>query len=143
MSQVMCELPPQKQKMFHRIQEVSRITGIKPYVLRYWETEFPALKPEKGQNDQRRYRQSDIDLVLRIKKLLYEEKFTIAGARRHIEAEDGARGSAKRAVRDAATVTPFATLPAATAVRTDTRTLRQRLAAIRQEVIELQSFLAG
>ena len=73
------------RKMFYRINEVSRITAIKPYVLRYWETEFPQLEPGKDSSDQRRYRSTDIDLVFEIKRLLYEEKFTIAGARRHLQ----------------------------------------------------------
>ena len=58
------------EKMFYRINEASRITGLKPYVLRYWETEFKQLKPEKDMGDQRRYRQKDIDLILEIKHLL-------------------------------------------------------------------------
>ena len=69
------------KKLFYKINEVSRITGIKPYVLRYWETEFDQLKPQKDINDQRRYRKSDIDVIQEIKRLLYEERFTIAGAR--------------------------------------------------------------
>jgi DNA-binding transcriptional MerR regulator len=72
------------QKLFYRIQEVAKITGVKSYVLRYWETEFKELSPEKDKNDQRRYRQEDIDLVLKIKDLLYAQKFTIAGARQQI-----------------------------------------------------------
>lgn len=73
------------EKLFYRIQEVSTITQVKPYVLRYWETEFPMLCPEKDENDQRRYRKTDIELILEIKRLLYSEKFTIAGARRRLK----------------------------------------------------------
>lgn len=72
------------EKLFYRINEVSTITQVKPYVLRYWETEFPMLSPEKDENDQRRYRKSDIELILEIKHLLYTEKFTIAGARKQL-----------------------------------------------------------
>lgn len=72
------------EKLFYRINEVSTISQVKPYVLRYWETEFPMLSPEKDENDQRRYRKSDIELVLEIKRLLYTEKFTIAGARKQL-----------------------------------------------------------
>lgn len=72
-------------KLFYRIQEVATITQIKPYVLRYWETEFSMLAPEKDENDQRRYRRCDIELILEIKRLLYSEKFTIAGARRRLK----------------------------------------------------------
>lgn len=69
-------------KLFFRIQEVSKITGVKPHVLRYWETEFPQLSPRKDLNDQRRYTKADIGLVMRIKRLLYEERYTIVGAKR-------------------------------------------------------------
>ncbi|HOE62499.1 MAG TPA: MerR family transcriptional regulator [Candidatus Sumerlaeota bacterium] len=72
-------------KLFYKINEVSRITGIKPYVLRYWETEFESLKPQKDVNDQRRYRKEDIDLIYKIKNLLYDERFTIAGARKQLK----------------------------------------------------------
>jgi DNA-binding transcriptional MerR regulator len=75
------------KKLFYRIQEVAQITGVKPHVLRYWETEFRQLSPRKDMNDQRRYTRADIDLVLRIKKLLYEERFTIAGAKRQLRQE--------------------------------------------------------
>lgn len=74
-------------KLFYRIQEVSRMTGLKPYVLRYWETEFPELSPAKDHSDQRRYRQSDIDVVLAIRKLLYQDRFTIEGARKRLRDE--------------------------------------------------------
>ncbi len=77
------------KKLFYRIQEVSKITGLKPYVLRYWETQFPALAPEKDKSDQRRYRQPDIELILRIQDLLHRQKYTIAGARQLIQSERG------------------------------------------------------
>ena len=77
----------------YSIGEVSRMTGIKAFVLRYWETEFPMLEPEKGSNGRRSYRQEDVDLILKIKRLLYDEGFTIAGARRHLR-EGGAAGEA-------------------------------------------------
>ena len=76
------------EKLFYRINEVSSVTQIKPYVLRYWETEFPMLAPEKDENDQRRYRRGDIELILEIKRLLYTEKFTIAGARKQLRTRD-------------------------------------------------------
>lgn len=75
----------------YSIGEVSRLTGIKAFVLRYWETEFPTLEPEKGSNGRRSYCQDDVDLILKIKRLLYDEGFTIAGARRHLR-DGGAAG---------------------------------------------------
>jgi DNA-binding transcriptional MerR regulator len=75
---------PQIQKDFYRIGEVSRMTDLKPFVLRYWETEFPTLEPVKSASGHRLYRAEDVNMVLRIKRLLYDEGFTIAGARRHL-----------------------------------------------------------
>jgi DNA-binding transcriptional MerR regulator len=74
----------------YRIGEVSRLTDLKPFVLRYWETEFPMLEPVKSASGHRLYRQQDVDMVLRIKRLLYDEGFTIAGARRHLREHSGA-----------------------------------------------------
>ena len=76
--------PPQIKKLYHSIGEVSNITGLKQYVLRYWESEFPQLSPAKNRAGNRIYRQKDIDLVLFIKKLLYEKKYTIEGARQKL-----------------------------------------------------------
>lgn len=72
------------EKNLYRIGEVSRITDTKPFVLRYWETEFPTLQPVKSPKGHRLYRRKDVDTVLLIKRLLYDEGFTIAGARRHL-----------------------------------------------------------
>jgi DNA-binding transcriptional MerR regulator len=74
-------------KLYFRIGEVARLCRLPAYVLRFWETEFPQLKPAKSSSGQRMYRQRDVENVLRIKKLLYEEGFTIAGARQHLRAE--------------------------------------------------------
>ena len=73
----------------YRIGEVSRIADLKPFVLRYWETEFPMLEPVKSSGGIRLYRQEDVDMVFRIKRLLYDEGFTIAGARRHLREHKG------------------------------------------------------
>ena len=73
------------EKRYYRIGEVSKRTGVKPYVLRYWESEFRWMAPTKSRSKQRLYRQRDIDIILLIKRLLWEEKFTIAGARRKLQ----------------------------------------------------------
>jgi DNA-binding transcriptional MerR regulator len=78
------ESPISHEKLYYRIGEVSRITGLKPHVLRYWESEFKVIKPHKEGSLQRLYRRKDLDLILKIKKLLYEEGFTIAGAKKKI-----------------------------------------------------------
>jgi DNA-binding transcriptional MerR regulator len=72
------------ERLYYRIGEVSRITGLKAHVLRYWESEFKVIRPHKEGSLQRLYRRKDLDLILKIKKLLYEEGFTIAGAKKKI-----------------------------------------------------------
>jgi DNA-binding transcriptional MerR regulator len=71
-------------KLYFRIREVSELTQTKPYVLRYWETEFPTLKPAKSKSGHRLYRRQDVEMVLEIKCLLYERGFTIEGARKQL-----------------------------------------------------------
>jgi DNA-binding transcriptional MerR regulator len=80
-----------EETRLYRIGEVSRTAELKPFVLRYWETEFPMLQPVKSPRGHRLYRQEDVDLVLKIKRLLYDEGFTIAGARRNLQ-ESAAHG---------------------------------------------------
>src|SRR5438876_10770193 len=74
-------------KPYYKIGEVCELTGTQPYVLRFWESEFPTLAPEKNRSGQRIYRRQDIDLIQRIKTLLYEKEYTIAGARKVLEVE--------------------------------------------------------
>ena len=74
----------------HKVGAVSEITGLPAHVLRYWESEFPELKPGKTRGGQRRYTAEDIELILRIKELVHEQGFTIAGARRRLQAERAA-----------------------------------------------------
>ena len=76
--------PEIPEKSLFRIGEVSRLTETKTFVLRFWETEFPTLQPVKSPSGHRLYRREDIETVLQIKRLLYEEGFTIAGARKHL-----------------------------------------------------------
>ena len=78
-------------KKYYTIAEASRITGMKPYVLRYWESEFRLLRPSRRESGQRRYSQDDIETVNKIKHLLYVEKFSIAGAKSKLLEERGGR----------------------------------------------------
>lgn len=78
---------PLPDKMYFRIGEVSRLTGLKQHVLRFWETEFPSIAPKKMGSTHRMYRRKDVELILEIKHLLYERRFTIEGARKHLEAK--------------------------------------------------------
>lgn len=71
-------------KLFYKIGEVSKIAGVEPYVLRYWESEFSFLRPRKSKSGQRIYVRKDLDLVLRIKQMLYQDRFTIEGVRKRL-----------------------------------------------------------
>jgi DNA-binding transcriptional MerR regulator len=101
--------PEIPDKLYFRIGEVSRLAGIKPYVLRFWETEFSWLGPKKSGKGHRLYRRKDVELVLEIKRLLYEKRYTIEGARKFLEARpreaagkssDGAAKKSKRSQGD-------------------------------------------
>ena len=75
-------------KLYFKIGEVSKITGVEPYILRYWESEFKIVKPYRTKSNQRLYRKKDLELILKIKKMLYEDKFTIAGAKKKIKSSN-------------------------------------------------------
>ena len=94
--------PEIPDKLYFKIGEVSELLGVEPYVLRYWETEFPVLSPKKSGTGHRLYRRKDVELLLRIKHLLYERKFTIEGARLALttEAKPPKPKSAKAAQRE-------------------------------------------
>jgi len=80
--------PPEiPDKLYFKIGEVSELLGVEPYVLRYWESEFPSLSPKKSGTGHRLYRRKDVELLLRIKHLLYEKRFTIEGARQWLHNE--------------------------------------------------------
>ena len=117
-------------KLFFKIGEVCEITDTQPYVLRYWESEFPALAPAKNSSGQRIYRRKDIETVLRIKQLLYEEGFTIAGAKKRLEAEASGRNS---------TPNPEAA-PSESTPPTDDRT-RQVLLQVKEQLGEILTLL--
>jgi DNA-binding transcriptional MerR regulator len=124
-------------KLFFKIGEVCEITDTQPYVLRYWESEFTALAPAKNSSGQRIYRRRDIETVLRIKQLLYEEGFTIAGAKKRLEAEMGGRVETPQE--------PHAVTPAASGVGSgaepgEDRT-RAALVEVREQLREMLTLL--
>lgn len=83
-------MPPRQQlpdKLYFRIGEVAEIVGVEPHVLRYWETEFRSVKPEKSRKGQRVYSRRDVDVLLKVKDLLYGHRYTIAGAKRKLRNE--------------------------------------------------------
>ena len=108
------------EKIYYRIGEVSRITDIKPYVLRYWESEFRWMAPQKSRSKQRLYRKKDIDMILLIKKLLYEQRYTIAGARRRLRELGVGRAKAGNQVDP-----------------------KREVGRIREELVAIRSILAG
>ena len=86
--------PEIPDKLYFRIGEVSGLVGVEPYVLRYWETEFKAIRPDKTRSNQRLYRRRDVETVLQIKKLLYDEGFRIDGAKKRLREMNGEAPSA-------------------------------------------------
>ncbi len=120
-------------KLYFRIGEVAKIVGVKPYVLRYWETEFPILKPGKTPSRHRLYRRRDVETLLDIKRLLYEEGFTIAGAKKRLK--DGQRLSDEAPPLSQAE--PAVSLP----IRPD-RQQRKILTAIHRDILSLHKLLS-
>ena len=93
------------EKIYFKIGEVCELVGVQAHVLRYWETEFPMLSPQKNKSGQRSYRRRDVEIALRVKQLLYNEMFTIAGARKKLQSEARDGGRTKPAVAEPATST--------------------------------------
>ncbi|RPH55907.1 MerR family transcriptional regulator [bacterium] len=100
-----------QKRLYYKIGEACKALGIQPYVLRYWETEFPALAPSKSRSGQRVYSEKELEIIRRIKELLYDEGYTIAGAKKKLEAEL-ANGSVGGEPGDGETMAPAA-VPAA------------------------------
>ena len=100
------ETPKIPNRLFFRIGDVSELSGVEPYVLRFWEGEFPTLSPKKTSSGQRQYRRKDVETILEIKRLLYDERYTIAGARKALRG----KRKQKRAVQTKGQAAlPFAT----------------------------------
>lgn len=127
-----------KEEKLYKIGEVCRMADVQPYVLRYWETEFPQLAPNKSGGGQRLYNQREIDTILRIKDLLYREGFTIAGAKKQLEAAPSAEASAP----PAPAVAPAATAPPeAPPVRTVTPSVAKAITKVRKELTAILRML--
>lgn len=92
------QAPEIPNKLYFRIGEVARLAGVKPYVLRYWETEFPVIEPKKSGSNHRLYRRKDVEMILEIKRLLYDRRFTIEGARKALGGTKG-RAEPSRTIR--------------------------------------------
>lgn len=124
-------------KLFFKIGEVCDITDTQPYVLRYWESEFPALAPAKNSSGQRIYRRRDIETILRIKQLLYEEGFTIAGAKKRLEAEMAGKADTPSSLA----ALPPDTAPVAEASVDGDASTRSALKEVREQLREILTVL--
>jgi DNA-binding transcriptional MerR regulator len=120
-------------KLYFSISEVAEMTSVKPHVLRYWESEFPELRPKKNRAGNRSYREKDIRTVMTIRDLLYQEGYTIAGARNRLKD----RGKGDEPVRAAARVEVAEAAPEASAVPASGRLLRE----MKKELLELRKRL--
>jgi DNA-binding transcriptional MerR regulator len=122
---VFSEIP---DKLYFKIGEVADLIGVKPYVLRYWETEFPEIAPGKSKSKQRLYKRKEVELILKIRDLLYREKFTIEGARQHLKETPR---KAKDKAKD-----PQITLPLGTKGLS-----KDLLKALKKKLLELEKIL--
>src|SRR5262245_31159903 len=154
MSQAATAIP---QKLFFKIGEVCELAGVQAHVLRYWETEFPTLAPQKNRAGQRTYRRRDVEMALRIKELLYDEQYTIAGAKKKLANE--LRGGSIREPNTASAAKPgmrslkpppslagkFASAPAVTSDEPqeaqDFKPTSEQKSALRQIARELREIL--
>lgn len=122
--------PEIPNRLFFRIGDVAELAGLEAYVLRYWETEFPVLKPKKTSNGQRQYRRKDVEVVLEIKRLLYDEGYTIAGARKALKDKSRARKARAVAPKREAQGALFAD-PSQETIEMIKKELRELLALLR------------
>jgi DNA-binding transcriptional MerR regulator len=120
---------------FYKIGEVCAMTDTQPYVLRFWESEFPLLAPRKSRSGQRLYEKKDVDLVLKIKALLYDEEYTIAGARKRLEELGFSSGAEEQPS------VPRKAAPTRSPARGGKEAPAQRMASLRRELLELKRLL--
>jgi len=134
-------------KLYYRIGEVAGIVGVEPHVLRYWETEFPSIRPQKSRSGQRVYSRKDVDRLLRVKELLYAQRFTIAGARQRLKDSSSEPGAQALEASALAPVPETGAEPLATAteaakvdqlgLRSAAQALRETLLAVRSDVCRM------
>jgi DNA-binding transcriptional MerR regulator len=134
-------------KLYYRIGEVAGIVGVEPHVLRYWETEFPSIRPQKSRSGQRVYSRRDVDKLLRVKELLYAQRFTIAGARQRLRepasavsvvpVPSGSEGSEGAVSSVPSTVSVSASAPSPDGRSSAAQSLRTTLLGVRGDVSRL------
>ena len=130
-------------KLYFRIGDVARLCNLPAYVLRFWETEFPQLKPNKGGTGQRLYRKRDVEVVLEIKRLLYDEGFTIAGARRLLGEKRRAGSETAASSRGGSDAAKPADRMAAKLVETKKDANKPKIKDLRQEMRDLLTLLGS
>jgi DNA-binding transcriptional MerR regulator len=138
------------EKLFFRIGEVCELIRVQPHVLRYWETEFPMLAPQKNPAGQRVYRRKDVEMVMRIRELLYDEKFTIAGAKKKLIEETRSSAVKVKAARpeparveDAPAQAEAKAVPAPTDATEQTPEARLAIKVLKQNLDDLLTLLNG
>ncbi len=146
MSQAAIAIP---EKLFFKIGEVCELAGVQAHVLRYWETEFPMLAPQKNRAGQRTYRRRDVEMALRIKELLYDEQYTIAGAKKKLA--NDLRGPNRESAPLAKPKPPTRTLQpppslaarfsSTTAAATEAKPTGEQRASLRQIAVQLREIL--
>ena len=127
-------------KLYFRIGEVAQLAGVEPYVLRFWESEFPQLAPKKSGSGHRLYRRKEVEMVLEVKRLLYEKRFTIEGARRHFEQSKKKGGAAAKSTA-AGAAPPRPAEPPMQAMLFGAPAAPPGLDAIKQEISSILEFL--
>ena len=125
-------------KLYYKIGEVAKFTGVKTHVLRYWETEFKAIRPNKSRSNQRLYRKQDVELILHLKDLLYNQGFTIAGARKKLR-EKPAGNAAEMAAKPATKTAGDGQLALPLSESVDLKLLRE----IREDILQLKKSLGS
>lgn len=123
-------------KLYYKIGEVAKFTGVKTHVLRYWETEFKAIRPNKSRSNQRLYRKQDVELILHLKDLLYNQGFTIAGARKKLR-EKPASNRTESAPKPAAKSAAEGQLALPLSESVDLKLLKE----IREDILQLKKSL--
>ena len=129
------------KKLYYKINEVAKITDLKPHVLRYWESEFKGLAPAKDENDQRRYCPKDIDTILEIKHLLYEEGFTIKGARTKLRSRS--RQPAAQVIDVKMSRGGKQAASKRKGLKKSLRTVHGKVAGVRKEIADLCAYLSA
>ncbi len=139
------EEPQIPEKLYFKIGEVSKILGVKPYVLRYWETEFKEIGPIKSRSNQRLYRRKDVQALLAIKQLLYQDGFTISGARKKVKElmKNGNGASSKPSKKKASSIPKKVPEPGQMNLGFAGSGGRKLLVKIKKELEELQSIISA